>query len=392
MEESSDDELAREPSGCATMKRTHVPFDDAWRMQIDVRVSRAVRAGDLVFTCGQADLDAEGNPRFPGDLERQTANTMDHLVDVLERAGAQASDVFLVHAFHVSDGTVDEDRLRQAIESRFPRSERPLVALTPLPWLFYPGLEIEIDAVALVGAGTDTVERQTPWSRAARRGGLAAIEVRLQPRQCADAESLDEHLRGALASVGALPADLCRITAYAVGDARRLERALASVLQPVCEVPPVCTVVPVPRLGAGEEALRLLLFVARTSNYQPLPRERIGESGDDGWSRGVRVGSLVLLGGLQHPGGSTSEQTHAVMESVAQRLGAAGLSMSDVVKVNAYYAGECSAEALHENLSIRCGHYASPGPASTGMPVPRLAVDGAEIVVEVVAVDEGEHG
>ena len=58
---------------------------------------------------------------------------------------------------------------------------------------------------------------------------------------------------------------------------------------------------------------------------------------------------------------------------------------TDLVKVNTYYEGGAEPQALHDNLSIRSSYYGEPGPASTGMPLPRLNPEGAMISIDAIA-------
>jgi hypothetical protein len=61
------------------------------------------------------------------------------------------------------------------------------------------------------------------------------------------------------------------------------------------------------------------------------------------------------------------------------------MSFADLVKLTARYTGGASEEELHGNTKVRHGFYASPGPASTGLPVPALGNGACRIAIDVAA-------
>src|SRR5438067_726931 len=61
-----------------------------------------VRAGDLVFTSGQVARDQSGAIVGKGDVEAQTAQTLDNLQAILAAAGCTLADVVRTTTF-VSD-------------------------------------------------------------------------------------------------------------------------------------------------------------------------------------------------------------------------------------------------------------------------------------------------
>ncbi len=112
------------------------------------------------------------------------------------------------------------------------------------------------------------------------------------------------------------------------------------------------------------------------------------------FSQGVGCGGLVYVGGQVSAdrqgrplhAGDLAAQTNAVMDNIAAVLFRFGLGFADVVKVNAYYRGGPGDGRLHENLALRSARFERPGPASTGVAVPALAIEGLEIEVDCIAV------
>ncbi len=90
-------------------------------------------------------------------------------------------------------------------------------------------------------------------------------------------------------------------------------------------------------------------------------------------------------GGVQHPG-DVEAQTKLVMSAVERELRWHDAALADLVRVNVHYVGGPTPEDLHRNLDVRSQLYVSPGPASTGVPVPELQLPGAMIRIEAIAV------
>ncbi len=86
--------------------------------------------------------------------------------------------------------------------------------------------------------------------------------------------------------------------------------------------------------------------------------------------------------------GDMVAQTRTSMDNIAKVLALFGAELDDIVKVGAFYAAGCGAEALHENLRIRSGSFTEPGPTSTGVPLPYLAFEDMVVEIEVIAMVE----
>jgi enamine deaminase RidA (YjgF/YER057c/UK114 family) len=93
---------------------------------------------------------------------------------------------------------------------------------------------------------------------------------------------------------------------------------------------------------------------------------------------------LFLPGQLPLEPGDLAAQTRAVMTRLGSILEQAGASFADLLKVTTHYVGTDIPDELHRTLEIRSQFYAEPGPASTGIPVPRLEPGDATLVVEAI--------
>ena len=92
--------------------------------------------------------------------------------------------------------------------------------------------------------------------------------------------------------------------------------------------------------------------------------------------RFTRVEARVIDGG-----GGLVPQTEAVMAALDEHLQDLGLAYGDVVKSTTHYVAGDSADELHDNMAVRNRRYASPGPASTGVPVHGFPDPACRIVV-----------
>jgi enamine deaminase RidA (YjgF/YER057c/UK114 family) len=79
-------------------------------------------------------------------------------------------------------------------------------------------------------------------------------------------------------------------------------------------------------------------------------------------------------------------QTSMIMQGLDASLRTAGSGFADVVKLTAHYTGSASEAELHGNMKVRHGYYASPGPASTGLPVKGLGNDRCRIAIDIAAM------
>ena len=177
-------------------------------------------------------------------------------------------------------------------------------------------------------------------------------------------------------------------------------RVLPAVARRFGQARPVVTAIPLPWLPDGT-SIRLDLVAMRGAESAPLPRTHARGASSWAWpgapavSQGLRVGRMVHVGaqmplagnGVLEPG-ALVPQTRAVMALVGRVLAGLGAGMDDVVKVNAFYRSGGTAEDLNANLGVRSSCFTAPGPTTTGIPVPFLALDGATISVDVLAMLE----
>jgi hypothetical protein len=71
--------------------------------------------------------------------------------------------------------------------------------------------------------------------------------------------------------------------------------------------------------------------------------------------------------------GELTAQTRQVMAHIGTILRDLGADYDDVCKVTTVYAADSFADEPHANLSIRSSFFHDPGPATTGIPLSKLA-------------------
>lgn len=132
------------------MKREELKPDWAWAKKAPYGMGS--RCGDMVFVSGQVAYDAAGEIVGGSDMEAQTEQVFANIREVLALAGASLDDVMKVTIFMVD---MDQYEAYGRARSRAFAKHRPASTLIPVEKLIRPGLLVEIEAIAIVGAGSD---------------------------------------------------------------------------------------------------------------------------------------------------------------------------------------------------------------------------------------------
>jgi enamine deaminase RidA (YjgF/YER057c/UK114 family) len=199
--------------------------------------------------------------------------------------------------------------------------------------------------------------------------------------------------------------DLVKLLCFYVNDGTVDEqRLLEMVGQALPEgARPAVTAVPVPYLGYPGMAVEIEGYAMLGEDNARLPRRYAQPDGPsrlpEPFAQGLRCGKMIFVsaqssegpgGGLVAPRDIVA-QTNQVMAQIGRALAGFGASFDDVVKVNRWYVGHGTV-ANFEPAALACGgHFNEPGPAATGIPIPRHARAGQQIKIEVVAM-LGEDG
>ena len=405
------------------MSRRYVWPRGSWSWPIKLSHMKGLKCGEMIFVSGQADIDIAGNTMCPGDLAAQTEAVMDHVVTVLEELDADLEDVVKLVVFYVERGEGVERALLGQLGRRFAGAVAPAVMPVPLPALAYPGMMVEIEAIAMRGQDGARMARTAaapadhwdwPFSHGVRCGEMIFVGaqmpldagggVRAPGDPVAQARINIENLGRVLAELGAELDDVCRLNTFYVGYGTTADWSQAAQVRGNAFTwpGPVGTGVPVPALYPDGLTITQEAVAMRGTDGAKLARQAVRPEAHWDWpipvnfQQGVKVGRMIFVGGqvcqdtkgrVVHPDDMV-RQTVITMEAVRRVLEAYGAVFDDVVKVNCFYKGGADYEALHQNLSIRSASFTRPGPTTTGIPLTDLALEGLEIEVEAYAMVE----
>ena len=132
-------------------KRKRIMPEGSWDWSISVPLSQGWDVGDRLYVGGQISSDETGSTVHVGDLSSQTRTICRFIENVLEGGGASFDDIAHVkicvkHNSTELDGTPFLDRILEVTREKF-GSRGPAVTCFGVD-LLYPGLDLEIDAMA----------------------------------------------------------------------------------------------------------------------------------------------------------------------------------------------------------------------------------------------------
>lgn len=131
------------------MERTHVESGTEWESAVGY--SRAVRAGEQVFVSGTTATEG-GAVVGVGDPYAQTTRAIENVSDALAEAGASLPEVVRTRLF-VTD-IDDWEEIGRAHSEAF-GDVRPATSMVEVERLIDPEMLVEIEAVAVVGSGSE---------------------------------------------------------------------------------------------------------------------------------------------------------------------------------------------------------------------------------------------
>ncbi|SDW63650.1 Enamine deaminase RidA, house cleaning of reactive enamine intermediates, YjgF/YER057c/UK114 family [Ruegeria halocynthiae] len=392
-----------------------------WDWPVKLTHHHAVRAGEMIFTGGQVDLDAHGNVRNIGDLEAQCKNSMAYMADLFADLDVEFDDLVRLVVYYVGDAA-DEAHLMELLSQIIGDTARPVISMINMPELCYPDMLTEIEGVAMRRPDGTRVPKQCHrlddmpylpdgFSHVLRSGDMVftsemsaltshgTVEAPGDiPTQTAKTM---ERLTRALSAVGAELQDIVKLSTFYEDDLHGSAWRKAAGLRSAyfSDPGPAATGIPVP--GFAQEGLTTK--IAATAICAPENDRKRRFSWPDGhwnwtaplpYKHGNMCGNIIHIGGqvaLDHQAnvlqsGDMVAQTRIAMDNLSKVLAEFDATLDHVVKVTTFYQGSASADALHENLLIRSNSYTAPGPATTGIPVPALIYEGMVIEIEAIAI------
>ncbi|NLC57073.1 MAG: RidA family protein [Armatimonadetes bacterium] len=113
-----------------------------------IPLAGAVRVGDVVYVSGQVGYRPGTTEIVPGGVAAQTRQTLENIRALLEAAGSSVDRVVKTTVY-LTDVQRDFDTMN-AVYAEFFGSHRPARTTVGVS-LARPGLEVEIDCVAVIG-------------------------------------------------------------------------------------------------------------------------------------------------------------------------------------------------------------------------------------------------
>ena len=407
------------------MKRRHVWPDGHWAWPIEVTHKHGLRSGQMIWIGGQVDLTSSGEVLHQGALWPQISVVIGHLQRVLEGLDAEPADLVKLLCFYVNDGSVDETRFLEAVAAELPEAARPAVTAVPVPYLAYPGMMVEIEAYAMRGEDGRPLPRQyasTPalsplparFAQALRCGKMIFVSGQspvdgkgelIRPGDIVgQTNQVMKQVGAALAEFGAGFDDVVKVNRWYAGQGTvaDFEPAALACARHFLEPGPAATGVPIPRHARPGQEIKIEAVAMLGEDGRHLPRRHSWPDGLWDWhvhlpyKHGLKCEEMIFLGGqvaLDQKGnavrpGELTEQTRQAMAHIGTILRDLGADYEHVCKVTTVYAADSSADELHANLAIRSSFFSNPGPATTGIPLPKLAYPGMMIEIDVFAMTE----
>jgi enamine deaminase RidA (YjgF/YER057c/UK114 family) len=396
-----------------------------WDWLIHLSHQHGVRSGELIFVGGQVDKDMAGLRLNPYDLAAQTATAVRHIGTVLAGFDANLTDVVRLVAFYVNDGSVDEQAFLADIGRHMVGhgvEQGPAITLVPLPWLAYPEMLVEIEAVAMLGEDGRHLPRTAanppelmalpaPFNHGLRCG--EHLWVGGQTPHDADGKLCHsgdmvaqttvvmDNMGLVLAAMGADVNDAIKFNIWFRGDGTVHSWTDAAIARGAYfnDPGPPATGLPTPNLPAGEMT-RVEVWAMRAEDGSYIPRQYAWPDGTWDWpiplpyQMGVKCRDVVVVGGqvpLDEKGavmdpGELLDQTRRTMEFIRRVLAEFDLTMDHMVKQNAFYKGETGPDVIVANQALRSSYYNEPAGASTGIPLAFLTQAELMIEVEIIAM------
>ena len=208
-----------------------------------------------------------------------------------------------------------------------------------------------------------------------------------------------------LADFGAGLDDLVYLNAFYVNDGTVVEadflQSIAACLPPGART--AITPVPVAWLAYDGMLVEIEAYAMRGADGAALPREYAPATVADGrpsrFCSALRCGKMIFVsaqspldgaGELQGEGDivAQSRQVAANLRAALEHFGA---DFDDVVKTNRWYCGADGIDDFEPAALDFAANFSEPGPAATGIPIPRHA-DARELIRIAVIAMLGENG
>ena len=208
-----------------------------------------------------------------------------------------------------------------------------------------------------------------------------------------------------LEDFGAGLADLVYLNAFYVNDGSLDEGDFLAMIARAlpADACTAITPVPVPCLAYEAMVVEIEAYAMRGESGERLPRDYAPEtapgSRPEQFCTALRCGQMIFTSaqsaldptGTIQGRGSIVEQSRLLASNLERALGHFGADFDDVVKTNRWYCGGEGIDDFEPAALEFAANFTEPGPAATGIPLPRHA-DPDELVRIAVIAMLGENG
>jgi len=135
--------VARRPVAAAIRP---VDIDPGWAWDDRLPFVQGKQVGNLIYVSGQVALDREGKLVGEGDIKAQTRRVLENVKTILGAAGAGLRDIVKLNSYITVASLYREF---SEVRSEIFGDHRPASTVVVVSALAFPGLMVEIEAIAL---------------------------------------------------------------------------------------------------------------------------------------------------------------------------------------------------------------------------------------------------
>ncbi len=123
--------------------------DPGWAWDDRLPLAQGKQIGNTIYVSGQVAYNSDGKLVGEGDMKAQTRQVFENIKSVLESAGSGLKDIVKINTY-ITDGSKFMDML--AVRSEIFGSDPPASTAVVIAALAFPGLLIEVEAIAITRA------------------------------------------------------------------------------------------------------------------------------------------------------------------------------------------------------------------------------------------------
>jgi len=124
-------------------------LDPGWAWDDRLPLVQGKKIGNTILVSGQIAYDSNGNLVGEGDMKAQTRQVFANIKSILESAGSGLKDIVKINTY-ITDASKFMDML--AVRTEIFGDEPPASTAVVVAALAFPGLLVEIEAMAITGA------------------------------------------------------------------------------------------------------------------------------------------------------------------------------------------------------------------------------------------------